>query len=303
MTAALAIASTTAITPSSRRHDRPATGATRRSAAWRPSCCANPSRGSHTGLLPFRRPPWRPCRQRYRRPSRERRARGQSRSRATAKIALRHDDGDGLVRRTVSGMEATIEVTGLRKRFGPTVALDGLTFTVIAGKRDRLRRPQRGGQVDHDAGDPRPGRRRRGHRADRRAAVREPAPPAHPRRLAARRRRAAPRPQRAIAPAVDGPFAGPDVAPGRRGDRAGRPGVGGATQGGRLLAGNAPAAGRRRGDARRPADLDARRAVQRPRSRGNRVDARLPALARRRGPGRVRLQPPDERVAGHGRPT
>ena len=27
-------------------------------------------------------------------------------------------------------MEATIEVTGLRKRFGPTVALDGMTFAV-----------------------------------------------------------------------------------------------------------------------------------------------------------------------------
>jgi ABC-2 type transport system ATP-binding protein len=30
-------------------------------------------------------------------------------------------------------MEATIEVTGLRKRFGPTVALDGLSFTVTPG--------------------------------------------------------------------------------------------------------------------------------------------------------------------------
>jgi ABC-2 type transport system ATP-binding protein len=31
-------------------------------------------------------------------------------------------------------MEATIEVTGLRKRFGPTVALDGMTFTVPPGQ-------------------------------------------------------------------------------------------------------------------------------------------------------------------------
>jgi ABC-2 type transport system ATP-binding protein len=31
-------------------------------------------------------------------------------------------------------MEATIEVTGLRKRFGPTVALDGMTFTVLPGQ-------------------------------------------------------------------------------------------------------------------------------------------------------------------------
>jgi ABC-2 type transport system ATP-binding protein len=31
-------------------------------------------------------------------------------------------------------MEATIEVTGLRKRFGPTLALDGLSFTVMPGQ-------------------------------------------------------------------------------------------------------------------------------------------------------------------------
>src|SRR3954468_6583499 len=31
-------------------------------------------------------------------------------------------------------MEATIEVSGLRKRFGPAVALDGLSFTVRPGQ-------------------------------------------------------------------------------------------------------------------------------------------------------------------------
>ena len=31
-------------------------------------------------------------------------------------------------------MEATIEVAGLRKRFGPTQALDGMTFTVTPGQ-------------------------------------------------------------------------------------------------------------------------------------------------------------------------
>jgi ABC-2 type transport system ATP-binding protein len=31
-------------------------------------------------------------------------------------------------------MEATIEVSGLRKRFGPTPALDGMTFTVMPGQ-------------------------------------------------------------------------------------------------------------------------------------------------------------------------
>src|SRR5215469_15376803 len=31
-------------------------------------------------------------------------------------------------------MEATIEVSGLRKRFGPAVALDGMSFTVLPGQ-------------------------------------------------------------------------------------------------------------------------------------------------------------------------
>ena len=31
-------------------------------------------------------------------------------------------------------MHATIEVTGLRKRFGPTLALDGMSFTVQPGQ-------------------------------------------------------------------------------------------------------------------------------------------------------------------------
>jgi hypothetical protein len=33
---------------------------------------------------------------------------------------------------TVAGMEVTIEVSGLRKRFGPAVAPDGMTFTAAA---------------------------------------------------------------------------------------------------------------------------------------------------------------------------
>jgi len=31
-------------------------------------------------------------------------------------------------------MTTTIEVNGLRKRFGPTVALDGMSFTVLPGQ-------------------------------------------------------------------------------------------------------------------------------------------------------------------------
>ena len=35
---------------------------------------------------------------------------------------------------SVAGMDATIEVSGLRKRFGPQLALDGMTFTVGPGQ-------------------------------------------------------------------------------------------------------------------------------------------------------------------------
>ena len=49
----------------------------------------------------------------------------------------------------------------------------------------------------------------------------------------------------------------------------------------------------------RPAGADAGRAVQRHGSRGDRVDARVPARRWPGGPGGAGLQPPDERAAGH----
>jgi ABC-type glutathione transport system ATPase component len=39
-------------------------------------------------------------------------------------------------------MEATIEVTGLRKRFGPAVTLDGISFTVLPGRVTGLAGPK-----------------------------------------------------------------------------------------------------------------------------------------------------------------
>jgi ABC-2 type transport system ATP-binding protein len=50
------------------------------------------------------------------------------------KTALRRDDRDRPGTLACCTMEATIEVTGLRKRFGPRQALDGMTFTVRAGQ-------------------------------------------------------------------------------------------------------------------------------------------------------------------------
>src|SRR6266496_1147556 len=50
------------------------------------------------------------------------------------KTALRRDDLGAPVFLALRFMEATIKVAGLRKRFGPTQALDGMTFTVAAGQ-------------------------------------------------------------------------------------------------------------------------------------------------------------------------
>ena len=49
-----------------------------------------------------------------------------------------------------------IEVRDLTKRYGTTLAVDGLSFDVQPGRRDRLPRPERRRQVDDDADDPRP---------------------------------------------------------------------------------------------------------------------------------------------------
>src|ERR1700689_2146394 len=43
-------------------------------------------------------------------------------------------------------MEATIEVSGLRKRFGPTLALDGMSFTVLPGQVTGFVGPTRAGK-------------------------------------------------------------------------------------------------------------------------------------------------------------
>ena len=105
-------------------------------------------------------------------------------------------------------MEATIEVTGLRKRFGHTVALDGLTFTVTPGSVTGFVGPNGAGKsttmrviLGLDAVDE--GTALVGGRPY--ASLRRPA---HPCRITAGRRSAAPRPQRPVAPAVDGPLAG-----------------------------------------------------------------------------------------------
>jgi ABC-2 type transport system ATP-binding protein len=42
-----------------------------------------------------------------------------------------------------------LELVGLTKRYGDVVALDGLSMTVRPGRIHGVRRPQRGGQDNH----------------------------------------------------------------------------------------------------------------------------------------------------------
>ena len=53
---------------------------------------------------------------------------------AAPNTALRRDNNGGRSSLGVPSMEAIIEVTELRKRFGPVVALDGVSFTVAPGQ-------------------------------------------------------------------------------------------------------------------------------------------------------------------------
>jgi ABC-type multidrug transport system fused ATPase/permease subunit len=46
-------------------------------------------------------------------------------------------------------MNATIEIDGLRKRFGPVQALDGMTFTVHPGQVTGFVGPNGAGKPDH----------------------------------------------------------------------------------------------------------------------------------------------------------
>ncbi len=105
--------------------------------------------------------------------------------------------------------EATIEVTGLRKRFGPTLALDGMTFTVPPGQVTGFIGPNGAGKsttmrviLGLDAPDA--GTALIGGQPYRHAAA-----PADPGRVAAGRRGAAAQPHRPQPPAVAGPLPGP----------------------------------------------------------------------------------------------
>jgi ABC-2 type transport system ATP-binding protein len=119
--------------------------------------------------------------------------------------------------------DATIEVTGLRKRFGPAVALDGMTFTVAPGKVTGFVGPNGAGKsttirVILGLDTPEEGQALVGGHSYQQLR--------HPlRHVGALVDAAALQPSRSgpQPPAVDGPIPEDDHEPGRRGDRTGRP--------------------------------------------------------------------------------
>ena len=199
--------------------------------------------------------------------------------------------------------DATIVVSGLRKRFGATVALDGMSFTVRPGQVTGFVGPNGAGKsttmrviLGLDAADA--GRALIGGQPYRR--------PARVRCATSDRCWTRPRCSRAGPPATTccgwpAPRACPPAGSTRCSSRSGWPRSARRRAGGYSL-GMRQRLGHRRRAARRPAGADAGRAVQRHGPRGHHLDARLPAVAGRAGPGRAGLQPPDERAAGHRRP-
>ena len=195
-----------------------------------------------------------------------------------------------------------IQLRGLTKRYGDTVAVDDLTLEVAPGRVTGFLGPNGAGKsttmrmvlgLDHPtAGE---------------ALVARPAPPrqhdaAARRRGAAGGRRAPSRPQRPRPPAGRGPQQRHPAVAGRRGPRPGRPDRRRGAAGEGLLPGHAPAARHRRGTARRPRRAAVRRAGQRPGPRRGPVGPRPGPVAGRGGPHGAGLEPPHERDAADRRP-
>src|SRR5579871_4145782 len=185
---------------------------------------------------------------------------------------------------SVASMEATIEVTGLRKRFGSVLALDGLPILVVPGQVTGFVGPNGAGKsttmrviLGLDAADA--GTALIGGQPY--ASLRHPlsclgslldAGALQPSRSARNHLLWLAYSQGLGAKRVDQVL-----------DLVGLAGA--AAQGRRVLPGHAATAGYCRRAARRPAGADVRRAVQRDGPRGHRVDARIPAVLGSAGPG------------------
>ena len=168
-------------------------------------------------------------------------------------------------RRRRATFNRMIEAHALTKDYGPKRAVDELSFTVRPGDRDRLSRPERLGQVDHDADDPGARRAQLGQRDRERQALPRPQGSAARGRRAARGALGAHGPLGLSPPARAGADARHLERPRPRADRPGGAARGGAQAGRPVLARHGPAPGDRDRAARRPFDAAARRAGQRAR--------------------------------------
>ena len=196
-------------------------------------------------------------------------------------------------------MAHAIEVAGLTKRFGPVLAVDDLSFTADEGRVVGFLGPERGGE-DHHAADAARAREPDGGPRDRPRATVTWSWTIRCTRWArcstagccTRAAAAATTCGRSAKAAGIADQRVDELLRARGAQRRRRPARG------RLLARHAPAARPGGGAARRPEGAGARRARQRPGPAGHPLAARLPADARRRGPGGAGLQP----RAGRGRP-
>lgn len=69
-------------------------------------------------------------------------------------MTLWYDDNMVAASLRFPGMEATIEVSGLCKRFGSVLAVDGLSFTVLPGQVTGFVGPNGAGKIDYHADNP-----------------------------------------------------------------------------------------------------------------------------------------------------
>ncbi len=195
-----------------------------------------------------------------------------------------------------------IEAHGLTKRYGPTTAVDDLSFEVLPGRVTGFLGPNGAGKsttlrmvMGLDA--PTKGTVTINGRPY--ASLPEPAAGGG---LDAGGRRPPRGPLGPQPPAVRGAEQRHRPPPGRRGPRHGRPDHRGQAPGRQVLHGHGPTARDRRRPPGRPGAADLRRAGQRSRPRGHRVDPHPDAVPGGRGTDRVRLQPPDGRDGPDRRP-
>ena len=194
-----------------------------------------------------------------------------------------------------------IVTRGLTKRYGKTVAVDGLSFTVTSGVVTGFLGPNGSGKsttmrmvMGLDLPDA-------GHGDGERSALRRAALAVARGRRPPRRQGLSPGTHRPPAPALPGQVERHPRGTHRRGARHRRPDFGRRQAGRQVLTRHGPATRHRRRPARRPRRPALRRAGQRTRPRGHPLGPPPAARSGRRGPHRLGLEPPHQRDGAHRR--